>query len=63
MFEQDHSLNRERMNECSFRQLLRQNVSWFFVLTQENGNFLSFHYKSKETGMFLYGSHWIFQLF
>ena len=33
MIEQGDSSNRQKMNDCSFQHLLRQNLSWFCLST------------------------------
>ena len=47
MFEQILSSNRQKTNGCSLQQLSRQNLGWFFVLTQENVLSWWFHWKAK----------------
>ena len=39
MFKEGDSTNREKIDgsfSCFFQEILRQNVTWFFVLTEEN---------------------------
>ena len=33
MLEKGQPSDRQKMNGCSFQHVLRQNLSWFFVLT------------------------------
>ena len=45
-FEQIDSSNKQKMNGCFFREILRQKCELVFVLTQENAYLRRFHFKT-----------------